>query len=134
MEIPRNVQDALSSVLAQAIAFCGLDRQKRCCYHSSVRFAIINHFTNNLAFRLLKRWPRLDAVRALELLDYKYPDSWVRTFACNCLDALNDSEFATFLPQLIQVYTYQNKNNVFLLKSLKNKKRHANSRPTIRML
>ena len=37
---------------------------------------------------LLKTWPTLSVERALELLDYAYPDPLVRRFAINCLRKL----------------------------------------------
>ena len=35
--------------------------------------------------RLLERWPALEPERALQLLDYAYPDEPVRRFAVRCL-------------------------------------------------
>jgi phosphatidylinositol-4,5-bisphosphate 3-kinase len=34
---------------------------------------------------LLKDWPKLPPEKALELLDYAYPDQGVRSFAVECL-------------------------------------------------
>ena len=39
---------------------------------------------------LLERWPVLPAERALQLLDYAYPDEFVRRFAVKCLREVND--------------------------------------------
>ena len=39
---------------------------------------------------LLERWPVLPAERALQLLDYAYPDEYVRRFAVKCLREVND--------------------------------------------
>lgn len=36
--------------------------------------------------RILKQWPKLSPERALELLDFAYPDRSVREFAVNCLN------------------------------------------------
>lgn len=37
---------------------------------------------------LLKKWPLISIERALELLDYAYPDPAVRRFAIKCLHYL----------------------------------------------
>lgn len=42
--------------------------------------------------QLLDRWPLLKPERALQLLDYAYPDSNVRSFAVRCLREAGDDE------------------------------------------
>lgn len=37
---------------------------------------------------LLKKWPDLPAIHALELLDYSFPDPAVRSFTIRCLRKL----------------------------------------------
>lgn len=37
---------------------------------------------------LLKKWPDLPAIHALELLDYSFPDPAVRSFTVRCLRKL----------------------------------------------
>ncbi len=39
---------------------------------------------------LLDRWPTLRTERALQLLDYAYPDTAVRNFAVKCLRQASD--------------------------------------------
>lgn len=39
-------------------------------------------------WHILKEWPTISVERALELLDYAYPDPAVRKFAIRCLNLL----------------------------------------------
>ncbi|XP_055374052.1 phosphatidylinositol 4,5-bisphosphate 3-kinase catalytic subunit beta isoform [Condylostylus longicornis] len=57
--------------------------------------------------RLLKKWPTLSVERALELLDYTYPDPTVRGFAINCLKELRDEELLLYLLQLVQAIKHE---------------------------
>eukprot|EP01087_Luapelamoeba_hula_P013609 TRINITY_DN3887_c0_g1_i3.p1 TRINITY_DN3887_c0_g1~~TRINITY_DN3887_c0_g1_i3.p1 ORF type:complete len:1813 (-),score=213.61 TRINITY_DN3887_c0_g1_i3:933-6371(-) len=57
--------------------------------------------------QLLKRWPKIEGRFAVELLDYRHPDSWVRTYACNCLNQLSDHDLLLYLPQLVQACKFE---------------------------
>ena len=53
---------------------------------------------------LLENWPKVNFETALELLDCKYADLFVRNFAVKCLDQnLKDELLLQFLLQLVQV-------------------------------
>ncbi|PWA31029.1 hypothetical protein CCH79_00010662 [Gambusia affinis] len=56
---------------------------------------------------LLKSWPELPAIHALELLDYSFPDPAVRCFTIRCLKKLSDDELLQYLIQLVQVLKYE---------------------------
>ncbi|XP_037540167.1 phosphatidylinositol 4,5-bisphosphate 3-kinase catalytic subunit delta isoform isoform X2 [Nematolebias whitei] len=56
---------------------------------------------------LLKYWPDLPAIHALELLDYSFPDPAVRSFTIRCLRKLRDDELLQYLIQLVQVLKYE---------------------------
>ncbi|XP_014891210.1 phosphatidylinositol 4,5-bisphosphate 3-kinase catalytic subunit delta isoform isoform X1 [Poecilia latipinna] len=56
---------------------------------------------------LLKSWPELPAIQALELLDYSFPDPAVRYFTIRCLKKLSDDELLQYLIQLVQVLKYE---------------------------
>ncbi|KAM8864441.1 phosphatidylinositol 4,5-bisphosphate 3-kinase catalytic subunit delta isoform 2-T3 [Spinachia spinachia] len=56
---------------------------------------------------LLKNWPDLPAIHALELLDYSFPDPAVRSFTIVCLRKLSDDELLQYLIQLVQVLKYE---------------------------
>uniref|UniRef100_A0A3Q3BBK1 Phosphatidylinositol 4,5-bisphosphate 3-kinase catalytic subunit delta isoform n=1 Tax=Kryptolebias marmoratus TaxID=37003 RepID=A0A3Q3BBK1_KRYMA len=56
---------------------------------------------------LLKHWPDLPAIHALELLDYSFPDPAVRSFTVRCLRKLSDDELLQYLIQLVQVLKYE---------------------------
>eukprot|EP00005_Dracoamoeba_jomungandri_P001666 CAMPEP_0174251648 /NCGR_PEP_ID=MMETSP0439-20130205/1398_1 /TAXON_ID=0 /ORGANISM="Stereomyxa ramosa, Strain Chinc5" /LENGTH=1738 /DNA_ID=CAMNT_0015332009 /DNA_START=91 /DNA_END=5307 /DNA_ORIENTATION=+ len=60
-----------------------------------------------LAHQLLKKWEPLGPIDSISLLFMKYPDSWGRTFACNCLNNLSDKDFVCYIPQLIQACKYE---------------------------
>uniref|UniRef100_A0A673MT57 phosphatidylinositol-4,5-bisphosphate 3-kinase n=1 Tax=Sinocyclocheilus rhinocerous TaxID=307959 RepID=A0A673MT57_9TELE len=55
---------------------------------------------------LLRKWPELPAIHALELLDYSFPDPHVRSFTIRCLRIFNDELFQ-YLLQLVQVLKYE---------------------------
>ncbi|EGG24544.1 phosphatidylinositol-4,5-diphosphate 3-kinase [Cavenderia fasciculata] len=59
------------------------------------------------AYRLMKEWAELKPVQALELMDAKFADSEVRSFAIQTLKQFTDSEFSDFLLQLSQVLKYE---------------------------
>ncbi|XP_056896962.1 phosphatidylinositol 4,5-bisphosphate 3-kinase catalytic subunit delta isoform isoform X2 [Takifugu flavidus] len=56
---------------------------------------------------LLRYWPDLPAIHALELLDYSFPDPAVRAFTIRCLRKLSDEELLQYLIQLVQVLKYE---------------------------
>uniref|UniRef100_W5MA77 phosphatidylinositol-4,5-bisphosphate 3-kinase n=1 Tax=Lepisosteus oculatus TaxID=7918 RepID=W5MA77_LEPOC len=56
---------------------------------------------------LLQIWPKLSPRDALELLDFNYPDQYVREYAVNCLRDMSDEELSQYLLQLVQVLRYE---------------------------
>ncbi|XP_051521595.1 phosphatidylinositol 4,5-bisphosphate 3-kinase catalytic subunit beta isoform-like isoform X2 [Myxocyprinus asiaticus] len=56
---------------------------------------------------LLQIWPKLSPRDALELLDFNYPDQYVREFAVKCLRDMSDDELLQYLLQLVQVLRYE---------------------------
>ncbi|KAL7851419.1 hypothetical protein AOLI_G00217750 [Acnodon oligacanthus] len=56
---------------------------------------------------LLQIWPRLNPRDALELLDFNYPDQYVREYAVSCLQDMSDEELSQYLLQLVQVLRYE---------------------------
>jgi phosphatidylinositol-4,5-bisphosphate 3-kinase len=56
---------------------------------------------------LLKTWPPIPPVSALELLGGQHSDTKVRFFAVKCLYELRDHELADYLLQLIQALKYE---------------------------
>ena len=56
---------------------------------------------------LLSRWPVLPAERALQLLDYAYPDEHVRRFAVKCLRESSDDVILRYLLQLAQALKHE---------------------------
>uniref|UniRef100_A0A8C5ENU4 phosphatidylinositol-4,5-bisphosphate 3-kinase n=1 Tax=Gouania willdenowi TaxID=441366 RepID=A0A8C5ENU4_GOUWI len=56
---------------------------------------------------LLQIWPKLSPRDALELLDFNYPDQYVREYAVGCLRDISDEELLQYLLQLVQVLRYE---------------------------
>ncbi|MBZ3886409.1 Phosphatidylinositol 4,5-bisphosphate 3-kinase catalytic subunit beta isoform [Sciurus carolinensis] len=56
---------------------------------------------------LLQIWPKLSPREALELLDFNYPDQYVREYAVDCLRQMSDEELSQYLLQLVQVLKYE---------------------------
>ncbi|XP_028274773.1 phosphatidylinositol 4,5-bisphosphate 3-kinase catalytic subunit beta isoform [Parambassis ranga] len=56
---------------------------------------------------LLQVWPTLSPRDALELLDFNYPDQYVREYAVRCLRDMSDEELLQYLLQLVQVLRYE---------------------------
>lgn len=56
---------------------------------------------------LLQIWPKLSPRDALELLDFNYPDQYVREYAVRCLQDMSDEELSQYLLQLVQVLRYE---------------------------
>ncbi|GAM22583.1 hypothetical protein SAMD00019534_057580 [Acytostelium subglobosum LB1] len=59
------------------------------------------------AYRMLGQWAPLQTTQALELLDAKFADSNVRSYAVAALNSFSDAEFSDFLLQLTQVLKYE---------------------------
>ena len=56
---------------------------------------------------LLDDWDQLSTTEALELLDARYADQRIRTYAVKCLHAMTDEELELYMLQLIQVLKYE---------------------------
>ncbi|XP_062901982.1 phosphatidylinositol 4,5-bisphosphate 3-kinase catalytic subunit beta isoform [Mobula hypostoma] len=56
---------------------------------------------------LLQIWAKLPPREALELLDFNYPDQYVREYAVGCLREMSDDELSQYLLQLVQVLKYE---------------------------
>ncbi|XP_061492720.1 phosphatidylinositol 4,5-bisphosphate 3-kinase catalytic subunit beta isoform isoform X2 [Rhineura floridana] len=56
---------------------------------------------------LLQIWCKLPPREALELLDFNYPDQYVREYAVGCLRQMSDEELSQYLLQLVQVLKYE---------------------------
>ncbi|XP_051874225.1 phosphatidylinositol 4,5-bisphosphate 3-kinase catalytic subunit beta isoform isoform X1 [Pristis pectinata] len=56
---------------------------------------------------LLQIWTKLPPREALELLDFNYPDQYVREYAVGCLREMSDEELSQYLLQLVQVLKYE---------------------------
>uniref|UniRef100_A0A8C4WL05 phosphatidylinositol-4,5-bisphosphate 3-kinase n=1 Tax=Gopherus evgoodei TaxID=1825980 RepID=A0A8C4WL05_9SAUR len=56
---------------------------------------------------LLRSWPELPVLNALELLDFSFPDRYVGSFTINSLKKLTDDELFQYLLQLVQVLKYE---------------------------
>uniref|UniRef100_A0A8D1PTA0 Phosphatidylinositol 4-phosphate 3-kinase C2 domain-containing subunit alpha n=1 Tax=Sus scrofa TaxID=9823 RepID=A0A8D1PTA0_PIG len=63
----------------------------------------------NLAktYSLLRQWPPLHPLTALELLDSKFADQEVRSLAVTWIEAISDDELIDLLPQFVQALKYE---------------------------
>eukprot|EP01125_Pyxidicula_operculata_P016891 TRINITY_DN5856_c0_g1_i1.p1 TRINITY_DN5856_c0_g1~~TRINITY_DN5856_c0_g1_i1.p1 ORF type:complete len:1776 (-),score=486.12 TRINITY_DN5856_c0_g1_i1:43-5196(-) len=61
----------------------------------------------NHLYELLFVWPRLDPLRALELLGYRFPDNKVRSFAVSCLNIMTDNQLFRIILQLTQALKFE---------------------------
>ncbi|XP_036716254.1 phosphatidylinositol 4-phosphate 3-kinase C2 domain-containing subunit alpha isoform X1 [Balaenoptera musculus] len=63
----------------------------------------------NLAktYSLLRQWPPLRPLTALELLDSKFADQEVRSLAVTWIEAISDDELTDLLPQFVQALKYE---------------------------
>eukprot|EP00298_Acanthocystis_sp_HF-20_P026998 c4869_g1_i1.p1 GENE.c4869_g1_i1~~c4869_g1_i1.p1 ORF type:complete len:610 (-),score=218.48 c4869_g1_i1:142-1971(-) len=52
--------------------------------------------------QILMKWPKISVRDAIELLDAKFAEEFVRTYAVSCIENIHDSELEEILPQLIQ--------------------------------
>jgi phosphatidylinositol-4,5-bisphosphate 3-kinase len=61
------------------------------------------------AVALLEDWPqdKMSVERTLELLDYAYADSYVRSFAVKCLEKIKDEDLQLYLLQLVQAIKHE---------------------------
>jgi hypothetical protein len=59
------------------------------------------------AHSLLADWGSLEPKDALELLDARYADQRVRTYAVQCLYVMSDEELELYMLQLVQVLKYE---------------------------
>ena len=59
------------------------------------------------AHRLINLWAPLSPYEAIQLLDVRYPDTFVRQHAVQSLWNISDSELASLLLQLVQVLKYE---------------------------
>lgn len=69
---------------------------------------------------VLYKWLPSNPYDALELLDAKFADEQVRSYAVRCLEQFSDDDLILFMPQLIQALKYEayhaSKLAIFLLK------------------
>ena len=77
-----------------------------------------NHIEVSKMQALLQTWPTLEADQALSLLDFTFPDKYVRKKATDWLDELPDEELSQYLLQLVQALKYENYLNCDLVKFL----------------
>eukprot|EP01133_Synstelium_polycarpum_P015439 gene15439-18312_t len=80
------------------------------------------------AYRLMHEWAPLTPVQALELLDARFADNNVRSFAINTLNSFTDAEFSDYLLQLTQVLKYEpyhksDLSNILIQRALANRSR-----------
>ena len=59
------------------------------------------------AHDLLDDWGSLSPKEALELLDARYADRRVRTYAVQCLAPMTDEDLELYILQLVQVLKYE---------------------------
>lgn len=57
--------------------------------------------------QLVKSLPLLKPEMALQLLDYKYPDMCIRSYAVECISKMDDDTLSLYLLQLVQVLKYE---------------------------
>ena len=58
-------------------------------------------------YELLKKWPKVSPVTALEMLDCKYGDPTVRRYAVGWLNDMSDEDLSQYLLQLVQTLKYE---------------------------
>eukprot|EP01118_Nematostelium_gracile_P017566 TRINITY_DN7550_c0_g1_i4.p1 TRINITY_DN7550_c0_g1~~TRINITY_DN7550_c0_g1_i4.p1 ORF type:complete len:699 (-),score=182.45 TRINITY_DN7550_c0_g1_i4:111-2207(-) len=75
------------------------------------RFLESTNWVNNQQVReavhLIRKWSSLDSTQVLHLLDSKFADPFVRSFAVETLGKLNDGDLSVFLLQLTQVLKHE---------------------------
>jgi len=76
------------------------------------------------AHKLLDKWPLINPLLALELLDSKYPDLRVRAYAVRCLEHISQNDLEEWMMQLVQALKCEAYHNsplaLFLLKRAMN--------------
>ena len=82
----------------------------------SVQWADLNQVREMHA--LLPRWVPLKPVAALELLDAKFADVQIRSYAVGCLEDMSDPELALYVLQLVQVLKYEARHDSSLARFL----------------
>ena len=67
--------------------------------------SVPNWHTENIKMicSIIDRWPKVDPLFGLELLDCQFPDGYVRNKAAEILSELSEDDFIDLLPQLVQV-------------------------------
>jgi len=71
-----------------------------------------------ISHQLVKKWASIEPIDSLQLLNYKYADSTLRTYAINVLNQLPDHELSDFLLQLVQTLKYELYHNSTLARFL----------------
>ena len=70
---------------------------------------------------MLKDWELIDPIRALELLDGKFPDTCTREYAVKCLSKMSVEELDDYMMQLVQALKFETYHNsplaLFMLKA-----------------
>jgi hypothetical protein len=66
----------------------------------------MNWQTVKECYEILYEWPEIPALNALELLNHKYKDKYIRSYAVKQLHTINDEELSDILLQLVQVDVY----------------------------
>jgi phosphatidylinositol-4,5-bisphosphate 3-kinase len=74
---------------------------------------------------MLENWAPMAPQEAIQLLDAKYPDENVRTYAVKRINNLSDDELSTFMLQFSQALLYEDQHNtplseMLIERSLKN--------------
>jgi len=67
---------------------------------------------------LLGRWAPLKPVAALELLDAKFADAQIRSYAVGCLEDFSDNDLEMYVLQLVQVLKYEARHDSALARFL----------------
>jgi phosphatidylinositol-4,5-bisphosphate 3-kinase len=60
-----------------------------------------------LSHQILSEWETIDPLDAIELLDYNFADGFVRQYAVQMLNKLDDNELSDFILQLVQTLKYE---------------------------
>jgi len=67
----------------------------------------LNRIAIQEMYMYLEKWTRIKPVDALELLDARYPDPKIRSYAVACLERLPSAEMEDYLLELVQVLKYE---------------------------
>lgn len=66
---------------------------------------------------LLRNWPDLPAIHALELLDYSFPDPAVRSFTIRCLRKLRYTDISFYISQTFCSLCFNSNNHLWAVLS-----------------